>query len=415
MIKQALFVIIFFISISTQAQINTSGVLSNEQALTIAKQDGYQTLNIPIFSRYKGLTSDQATILDKLKLNSILEYTVVDPVNQIVDTKITYIGNDYIAAQTKHGNIIKTYLAIALVEVDRVLEVRQHQTKNNAQTVDYQFRVLNNSKVGNALKWFKEGNTLTHTVDYINTSNGWKKDIQDRRDVSITSYRSSRYGATGLSNYKNKLKDIEFVKNIKTNIIGRWDRSTDKEKRKEHYTFNSDGTFENYIGKKDLTTTGKYKYSTNLGDKIYVSLIPREGKNKSVSLQRSKWGMYINGKPFRKEGSATSSSPNKIDPTVLAESKNKILEAKKRLYSRKLVGFWKSSNGKTTLDITEDKKLVLKTKKDEFKNATYDLTILDGKLFLIVFDEDLLEVFNEELRVVRVDQMILGGKAYTKF
>ena len=72
-----------FTSLLSYSQINTQGVLSNEQALTIAKQDGYQTLNIPILSRYKGLTSDQAKILEKLKLNSIIEYAVVDPVNQI--------------------------------------------------------------------------------------------------------------------------------------------------------------------------------------------------------------------------------------------------------------------------------------------------------------------------------------------
>jgi hypothetical protein len=402
-------------SMSLLAQINTQGVLSNDQALLIAQQDGYQTLNVPIFSRYDGITTDQARILDALKRNYIIEYSVVDPVNQIITTEITYTGREFIAANLNQGNVLKTYLAVALVEVDRVLEVRQHQTKNNAQTVDYQFRVLNNSKVGKALKWFQEGNTLTHTVDFINTSNGWKKDMDDRNDPTITSYRSSRYGSEGLSSYKSKLKDIEFVNNIETNIIGRWERSTDKEKKREHYIFNEDGTYTNYKARKDITTQGKYKFSTNLGDKIYVSLIPKEGKNTSKSLQRSKWGMYIGGVPFRKEGSATSTNSKKVDPTALAESQQKILERKKKLYSNKIPGFWKSPSGKTTLDIRENKTLILKTKKFTYENATYDINILNGKLNLVIFDKDLVEVFNQELKVVRDDQMVLGGRTYTKF
>ncbi len=413
--KKIIVICLFVFSVQIQAQINTQGVLSNEQALLIAKQDGYQTINVPILSRYIGITSDQAKILNALKLNSILEYTVVDPVNNIVDTKISYTGNEFVAARTKEGNLIRTYLTVALVEVDKVLEVRQHQTKNNAQTVDFQFVVLNNSKVGNALRWFKEGNTITQTVDFINTSNGWKKDMEDRSDVSISSYKESRYGPIGLSDFQNKLKDIEFVKTISTNIIGRWDRSTSKEKRNEYYIFNEDGTFENYKARKDDKTNGKYKFSTNLGDKIYLTLIPRKGKNRTVSLSRSDWGMYINGKPFRKEGTATSTDKNKVDPTIVAEEKNDILEAKKTLYSKNLPGFWKSNNGKTTLDVKEDNKIVLTTKKDKFENASYNLTILDGKLYIIIFDKDLLEVFNEELKVVRNDQMKLGAGNFTKF
>lgn len=409
------FIFFLFVYVSSFSQINTQGVLSNENALLIAKKDGYQTINIPILSRYKGITSNQAKILNKLKLNSILEYTVVDPVNKIIDTKITYVGNDYIAAQTQQGNLIRTYLAVALVEVDKVNEVRQHQIKNNAQTVDYQFVVLNNSKVGKALSWFKEGQTITHTVDFINTSNGWKKDIEDRSDVSITNYTSSKYGKTGLSNYKSKLKDIEFIKDIRTTIVGRWDRSTDKEKNREHYIFKNDGTFENYYAKKDETIKGKFKFSTNLGDKIYISLIPREGRNKSKSLQRSRWGMYIDGIPFRKEGSSTSSTITSEDKGKAAEVLNKRLEIQKRLYGSRLLGFWKSSNGKTTLDIKEGKKLDFKEKKKEYSNATYDLTILEGKLLMVIFDEDLVEIFNEELKVVRTDQMRLGSNVYTKF
>lgn len=404
-----------FTSLLSYSQINTQGVLSNEQALTIAKQDGYQTLNIPILSRYKGLTSDQAKILEKLKLNSIIEYAVVDPVNQIVDTKITYVGNDFVAAQTKQGDVLRTYLAIALVEVDKVNEVRQHQVKNNAQTVDYQFRILNISSVGKALGWLKEGNTITHTVDYINTSNGWKKDMDDRNDASITSYRSSKYGPTGLSNYKNKLQDIEFVKNLNTHIIGKWNRYTKKEKKTEYYIFNEDGTFENYTAKKDETITGKYKFGNNYGDKIYISLIPREGKNKSKSLKRSPSGMYINDINFIREGTTTTTTSSTVDDALLDDKKQQILEKKKELYSKNLNGFWKSSNGKLTLDIKKDKTLNFKEKNNEYPNASYDITILNEKLYLIIFDSDLAEVFNQELKVVRADQMILGGKTYTKF
>ncbi len=408
-------ILILIASIQTYAQLNTQGVLSNEQALLIAKQDGFQTLNIPILSRYKGLTENQANILEKLKLYSIIEYSVIDPVNQIVDTKITYTGNDYIAGRTQQGNIIKTYLAVALVKVDKVIEVRQHQTKNNAQTVDFQFKILNNSKVGNALQWFKVGNTITHTVDYINTSNGWKKDIEDRNDISITSYKSSKYGLTGLNNYRSTLKDVEFIRNIDKNIIGRWDRITSKEKRREYYIFNQDGTFENFIAKKNETIKGKYKFSTNLGDKIYVSLIPREGKNKSISVQRNNSGIYINTKSFKKEGGSTISDNNISSSTDLDERKNKLLEAKKKLYPKRLTGYWKSPNGKTTLDISENKTLVLNTKNEKYENASYELFVEDGNLFFKVFDKDLMEVFNEELKVVRSDQMILGGKKYIKF
>lgn len=409
--KKLLLLFLALQSIS-HAQINNSNVLSNDQAMLIAQKDGYQTLNIPIFNRYNGLTDDQANILAKLKNKVILEYTVVNPVKKVVDTKLTYIGNSLVAARTN----VKNYIAVALVEVDKVIEVRQHQTKNNAQTVYFQYRILNVSKAGTVLG-FKAGSTITHNVDFVNTSNGWAKDVEDLSDRSITDYRASKYGPTGLSNYKSKLKDIEFIKGISTTIIGKWNRNTDKEKKREHYVFNADGTYENYKAKKDETLKGKFKFSTNYGDEIVVALIPREGKNKSIRLKRSKWGMYISGKPYEKEGSAngTTNTDNAIAKDGLAAKKNKILNAKKRLYSKKLNGFWKSPNGKVTLDFNEDKTLTFNNKKDTYEGATYDLTILDGKLYMLIFDKDLLEVYNEELKVVRDDQMVLGGKTFIKF
>ncbi|MFD1062654.1 hypothetical protein ACFQ1Q_05300 [Winogradskyella litorisediminis] len=414
--KKILFLFLIAFQTAVFSQINNSNVLTNDQAMLIAQKDGYQTLNIPIFARYNGITEDQTNILAKLKNAVVLEYTVVNPVKKVIDTKLTYIGNDLVAAQTRTQDNFKNYIAVALVEVDKVIEVRQHQTKNNAQTVYFQFRLLNISKAGKALG-FKAGQTITHNVDYVNTSNGWAKDIEDLSDQSITDYRKSKYGPTGLSNYKSKLQDIEFIKGIRTRIVGKWNRNTDKEKRREHYVFNEDGTYENYLAKKDQTNKGKFKFSTNYGDEIVVALIPREGKNKSIRLKRSKWGMYISGKPYEKEGSTneTSNTDTAISRDELAVKKNKILEAKKRLYGRKLNGFWKSPNGKVTLDFKESKTLTFKEKKNSYENATYDLTILDGKLYMIIFDKDLVEVYNEELKVVRDDQMTLNGKTFIKF
>lgn len=409
----------FVIAVISCLQGQSQQLLTNDQALLIVKNQGYQTLNLPIFSKYEGLTDDQAVILSKLKTGSIIDYVVVDPVSLIVTTQTTETGNSHIAAQTKTGTVFKTYLAVALVEVHRVVEVRQHQTKNNAQTVDFEFKILNVSSVGNALGLFKVGSTITHTVDFINTSNGWKEDMEDRNDLSITSYTTSNYGPTGLSSYKNTLKDIDFIKGLRTKIIGKWNRYTKKEKRKEHYIFNQDGTYENYVARKDITTSGKYKFSTNYGNELLVSLIPREGRNEVIRLKRSQWGMLINGTGFEKEGavitSATTQDNSSTGSSQLDQKRLTVLKSKQRIYSRKLTGFWKSSNGKTTMDIASDKSLTFNNKKESYESATCDIVILDNKLYLTVYDKDLLQVYQEELKVVRSDQMTLGGKIFTKF
>lgn len=413
-------ILVLFCALTTfKAQVNVNNIFTNEQALIIAKKDGYQTINVPILSRYIGITDSQADILQKLKLKSIIEYSVIDPTKKIIDTKITYTGNKFITGQTKQGNIIRTYLAVALIEVDKVNEVRQHQTKNNAQTVDFQFKILDNSNVGRALNWFNVGSTLTHTVDFINTSNGWKKDMSDRNDPSLTDYRSSPYGISGLKSYRKRIKDIEFVKNIKENILGKWNKSTAIEKRREHYIFNVDGTFEYYVARKDKLTKGKYKFDKNYGTQRNILLIPREGKNKYIKIQRSRSGFLIIGlfsnQLFKKEGSVNKIVNDKLDLENTSETNKRILNLKKKMFSERLPGFWKSSNGKVTLDIKSDSLLIFKNKKDEYKNSTYKLQIINDELFLVVFDEDLLEVFKEELKVVKGDYMVLDNKKYIKF
>lgn len=414
--KQLLLSLILCGSLYSIAQVSNSNVLTNEQALLIAQNDGYQTLNIPILSTYKGLTDDQANILVKLKNKVVINYEVVNPRNNIVTTQLTYNGEDLVAARTQQGNVIKSYLALGLVEVSRVIEVRQHQTKNNAQTVYFEYRFLHVSKAGQALG-FRAGKTIQHNVDFVNTSNGWAKDIEDLSDRSITNYRKSKYGPSALSAYNSKLKDIEFIKTISSTLIGKWNRSTNKEKKREHYIFNEDGTFTYYRTKKDETTTGKFKFGTNYGDRILVVLVPREGRDKTITIKRSPYGAYIANKPFEKEGDAVNKAQGS---NSMATAKNtaaiqKRLEAKKKLYLSRLNGFWKSSNGKITLDIKPDKKLTFKEKKKTFEEASYDIIILDEKLFLVVFDKDLVEVYKEELKVVREDQMGLDNKRFTKF
>ncbi|MGJ8684615.1 MAG: hypothetical protein ACSHWW_08325 [Nonlabens sp.] len=405
--------LITFLLITSFASSQT--LMTNEEAAVLAKQYGYQTVNYELKSQYNGLNKTEATIIDKLKNKGIITYQVVNPTGPQIKVDITATGKKYIAGFKEENGVGYIYMAVALVETDKVNEVRLHQTKNNAQVIDYQLKVLDVSPVGESLGTFKRFQTFSHKVDYEPTSNGWQKAISDENDLRITSNNLSQYGKTAVYSYQNYLKNQEFLTDLPNIIQGKWDRSTSKEKKREHYIFNADGSFEHYVAKKDKTTKGKYKFGTRLVSSRSLILIPREGRDKTVSIGRSGNNITINRTVFIKEGSGiTRGSAAVSNENANAERKANMLNRKKKLYTTYMTGFWKSSNGKVTMDFLEDNKLTFKEKKNEYSNATFEYIIEEGELFLIILDQDLNEVYKKKASVIRGESMRLGSTTFNK-
>ncbi|MEE9348840.1 MAG: hypothetical protein V3U80_02205 [Flavobacteriaceae bacterium] len=197
-----LFALIIPIVIFSQLEneINTQGVLTNQQALDIAKSLGLKTINQPIESVYSSPSGEMRRKLDKLQLYSMVK-------NKVISTSIIQVinqasSNKYVAAKETDGITTTTFFACALIEATRVREVRQHQSKRNTQTADIIYKVIDVSNFGQAIG-VRLGETFTYTIDFIPTSNGWKPDVASRKDYKITDYRDSNYGKTGIKNYKS--------------------------------------------------------------------------------------------------------------------------------------------------------------------------------------------------------------------
>ncbi|MGB0885318.1 MAG: hypothetical protein ACPGR5_02755 [Chitinophagales bacterium] len=394
--------------------LNSQGVFTNEQAFKIAASIGLQTINVPIKRVYNNPGPQEYTSLYNLSKKGLIDMKVIDPVANVIQVIPKSIANTYLA-YTSQSN--EYYYACVLVEPVNVEEVMQHQTKNNTQVIKVVYKALNVSKFGAPLG-FKIDEFYTYEMDVVPTSNGWKPDKSSQANHLVTPYEYSRYGPLALVAHEKRVKDISFIKNLENGILGKWNIFTDKDRLQQYYIFNENGTYEYYQKNKDYNIKGIYKYNANLVTKQTLILIPNEGRNRDITVYRSDVGMYILANSFVgaynfiKEGDNREIVANNISNSS-NNSNVKLLNAKVSKAKKYYEGFWKSANGKVTIDFNGDN-IDYVSGRTVFRNAKFDVVHDNEDMFLKILDNDYNELKKIKIVFIQEERTKIGFTEYFK-
>lgn len=379
------------------------------------KDMGYQTFNYALHSAYSGSNRKEMTpILSKLKTSEVASGVIINPATGDIKVSLLAKSSALKTGTGKNSNGTVHYLAAALIEPVRAIEVRQHQTLNNTQVVDVLFKVVRVSPAGKAIG-LRKGTTGTWSMNFVPTSNGWKPDIETRGNQEVTKYARSSWGSSTHKKYIRYLGDKEFAKNLESNIIGEWVLKVKNPNKVATYEFNEDGSFTYSSVKKGLELEGKYNLDriTPEGQRVVI-LVPKSGRNKFIYVRRGNPGqLFIQRKALAGEGVYVNSNPS-VDESDGDVDEEAVLDAKIKRIKTRLIGFWKSSNGKKSFDFHSESTVTYVSKQVTVEETSYMLVPDNGKIFLVVLSEGNAEVLRTEITAMNLKKLTTKSGEFFK-